>query len=286
MRTEIDIGNLRNLDLLPEEAREAIQFVFAPVAITRHARARMSQRGLRREDLGVLLAHATDIGDDRYMLRDRDAAQVIESCRRAIRIVKRQERMHDTGAAMVKACRRVIDTFERLRGKVLVICEGSLVTAYHQSRPIHPRFRKARSPQRRHDRQRKWIGDYAGCSHSWPIAVPAFAAHLCFACVTLLPRLLRGEWPWEAECSETGQASRLSHASGTYEDGGGRRLRASAAAGALIVGPATALPFGVIGLLAPQFSIAVSIPVPPVAAGVGVVIGVGVLIYRLRKRSK
>lgn len=146
----VDIGNQGHLlDLLPAELREAVRSIVTSIAITRHARMRMSQRGIHGADIEVLLVHATDIGDDRLMLRDRDANRMIERCRRAIRIVKRQKTMRNTNATL-RTLRGAISTFERLRGKVLVTCEGSLVTAYHQSEPIRSRFRKARA--RRHNR--------------------------------------------------------------------------------------------------------------------------------------
>lgn len=65
-------------------------------------------------DLEVLLAHGTDIGRDRIMLRRRDAARLIRSLKKEI------------------------SKIERLTGKVLVIADGQLVTAYHPSTPTRP----------------------------------------------------------------------------------------------------------------------------------------------------
>ena len=89
------------------------------LAITRHAEVRMSQRGIRETDVDFLLAHGTDVGPDRIVLTKRDAA-------RAIRDLKN----------------RIAD-IERLTGKVLVVAEGQLVTAFHSSKPVRP------SPERR-----------------------------------------------------------------------------------------------------------------------------------------
>ncbi len=80
-----------------------------PLHITRHAEARMSQRGIRNFDLDVLLDHGTDMGQDRLMLRTQDAE-------RAIGDLKRQ-----------------IARIQRLKGKIIVVSEGALITAYHQS---------------------------------------------------------------------------------------------------------------------------------------------------------
>ena len=80
------------------------------LTITRHAETRMSQRGIRESDLDILLAHGTEIGPGRIALRKRDAQETIR------RLKKR------------------IANIERLTGKVLVVTEGRLVTAYHGSK--------------------------------------------------------------------------------------------------------------------------------------------------------
>ena len=90
------------------------------LTMTRHSQTRMSQRGFRKTDLEVLLAHGTDIGRNRIMLRRRDSAKLI-------RDLKKQ-----------------IAKIERLTDKVLIVTEGQLVTAYHQTNPIRPSFRKTR----------------------------------------------------------------------------------------------------------------------------------------------
>ncbi len=91
--------------------------------ITRHGQVRMSQRGIRHSDLEVLLTHGTDVGRDRIMLRERDAAKLI-------RRLKKQ-----------------ITTVERLTNKVLVVPEGKLVTAYHQVKSTRPSYRRVRRPR-------------------------------------------------------------------------------------------------------------------------------------------
>ncbi len=83
------------------------------LAITRHAETRMAQRAIRESDLDVLLTHGTDIGQDRIMLKKRDAAELI------------------------RFWKKEIARIERLTGKVLVLTEGRLVTAYHETRPTH-----------------------------------------------------------------------------------------------------------------------------------------------------
>ncbi len=82
------------------------------IAITRHGEARLSQRGIRRSDLDILLAHGAEIAPDRFMLRKRDAAKAISD-------LKRQ-----------------IARLERLAGKEAVVAGGRLITAYHRTRPV------------------------------------------------------------------------------------------------------------------------------------------------------
>ena len=93
------------------------------LTITHHGEARMSQRGIRKADLNVILAHGTDIGRDRIMFTKRDAARI------------------------TRDLKRLIADVERLTDKVLVVENGRLITAYHQTAPIRPSFRRTRSPR-------------------------------------------------------------------------------------------------------------------------------------------
>lgn len=90
------------------------------LAMTRHAEARMSQRGIRESDLDFLLAHGSEVGGDKIMLTNRVAAELIRTRKREIADI------------------------ERLAGKVLVIAGGQLVTAYHQSKSARPPARRRR----------------------------------------------------------------------------------------------------------------------------------------------
>ena len=76
-----------------------------PVVYTRHAEKRMRQRGMRTDDIALVLACGTQIDDDAYLLRDRDVRQSIEA-------------------------------LQRLRNRKVVVREGAVVTAY-PSRPEH-----------------------------------------------------------------------------------------------------------------------------------------------------
>lgn len=80
--------------------------------LTRHAEARMSQRGIRKSDVELVLSLGTDIGRGRFLLKKRSAAKEIG------------------------ALKRQMARIERLAGKVLVIEDGHLVTSYHQTIPV------------------------------------------------------------------------------------------------------------------------------------------------------
>ena len=88
------------------------------IAITRHGEARLSQRGIRRSDLDILLAHGVETGPDRIMLRRGDAVK------------------------LVRELKKQIARLERLAGKEVVVADGRLVTAYHRTKPIRLSGRK------------------------------------------------------------------------------------------------------------------------------------------------
>lgn len=85
--------------------------------ITKHGRARMRQRGLRKTDPELILEYGTEIGQDRIMLRERDADKAIRSRKREIAIL------------------------ERLKNKVVVVSDGRLITAYHATAALRPSHR-------------------------------------------------------------------------------------------------------------------------------------------------
>lgn len=91
------------------------------VLVTRHAHARLSKRGIREADVDLVLTHGTEVGQDRIMLMAKDAANLI------------------------RARKREIAKIERLTGKVLVVSDGHLITAYHQARPSRSSRRRSRT---------------------------------------------------------------------------------------------------------------------------------------------
>lgn len=77
------------------------------LAFTRHAEARMRQRGLRERDLALLLDAATPLADDAWLLTAADADR--EIARR----------------------KREIEHLQRLRGCKVVVSGDEIVTVCH-----------------------------------------------------------------------------------------------------------------------------------------------------------
>lgn len=73
---------------------------------TRHGATRMRQRGMKNGDVALILAHATQVDNETWMLLERDANHAIQN--------RKQE----------------IEALERLRNFKLVMCSDGVVTAY------------------------------------------------------------------------------------------------------------------------------------------------------------
>jgi len=76
------------------------------LALSEHAKVRMSQRGVRRFDLDLVMDCASEIGEDVYFLSRQDAAREIS--RR----------------------KREIQALERLQGQKVVVVDETIVTCY------------------------------------------------------------------------------------------------------------------------------------------------------------
>lgn len=73
---------------------------------SRHAETRLQQRGIRKADIRIILAYGTQIDDETYFMRNRDAAREIETRKREIQ------------------------TLSRLVNRKVVIRDGRVITAY------------------------------------------------------------------------------------------------------------------------------------------------------------
>ena len=80
------------------------------IVYTRHAEARMQQRGIRSGDITLILACATQIDDETWFVRKRDAQREIGRLKREIK------------------------TLERLTDKKLVMPDELVVTIYPSRR--------------------------------------------------------------------------------------------------------------------------------------------------------
>ena len=76
------------------------------IIYSRHAETRMQQRGIRKADIRIILAYGTQIDDETYFMRNRDAAREIETRKREIQ------------------------TLSRLVNRKVVIRDGRVITAY------------------------------------------------------------------------------------------------------------------------------------------------------------
>lgn len=84
---------------------------------TRHAAARIRQRGMRDDDVAVIVAHGTQIGADTYVLRGRDAAGRIAKHKKEIARLERlrNRKVVMAGDAVVTCCRVHGRGWKRLR---------------------------------------------------------------------------------------------------------------------------------------------------------------------------
>ena len=76
------------------------------ITYSQHAETRMQQRGIRKTDIPVILAYGTQIDDETYFMRKRDANREIETRKREIQML----------------C--------RLANRKVVIRNGRVITAY------------------------------------------------------------------------------------------------------------------------------------------------------------
>ncbi|MDV7145636.1 hypothetical protein R3X27_23380 [Tropicimonas sp. TH_r6] len=79
------------------------------LTLSRHAEARMRQRGLRDDDLSLVLEVASAVTSNAFILTDKDVTNEIRRLKRRIQRV------------------------ERLRGTKVVVAEDTVVTAYHSN---------------------------------------------------------------------------------------------------------------------------------------------------------
>ena len=78
----------------------------AGLFVTEHAGRRLAQRSIQLRDADLIVLIGTEVSDG-YLVRDKDCE------------------------AVEHQIKRVLDRIRRLRGKRLVVVDGSIVTGYH-----------------------------------------------------------------------------------------------------------------------------------------------------------
>ena len=101
------------------------------ISLTRHAEVRCCQRSIRRQDLDLLLQHATDIGDGVLTMLPADVDRTVAELK------------------------RMIGALERLRGATAVVIDGNIVTVYRQD-------------FRRRNTRRRDLGSRDQPGQAWP----------------------------------------------------------------------------------------------------------------------
>ena len=59
------------------------------ITYSAHAETRMQQRGIRKADIPIILEYGTQIDDETYFMRNRDAVREIETRKREIQTLSR-----------------------------------------------------------------------------------------------------------------------------------------------------------------------------------------------------
>ncbi len=106
------------------------------IVLSRHAEARMSQRGRRPADLELIWSYGTEIGSDILYLSRRDVRRVVRPMNREIRRLNRLQRTSANTARQreIRRLKRKIQALERLSGWKLVVANDTAVTCYRSNR--------------------------------------------------------------------------------------------------------------------------------------------------------
>ena len=104
--------------------------------LSRHAEARMSQRGRRPADLELIWRYGTEIGSDVLFLSRRDVRRAVRPMNREIRRLNRLQRASaDTNRQReIRRLKRKMQALERLSGWKLVVANETVVTCYRSNR--------------------------------------------------------------------------------------------------------------------------------------------------------
>ena len=106
------------------------------IVLSRHAEARLNQRGMRPGDLERIYRFGTQIGGDIWFLKDKDVRRETRRLNREIRQLRRAQGSPASLALHreIRRRKREIHALERLRGRKLVVANDTVVTCYRSNR--------------------------------------------------------------------------------------------------------------------------------------------------------
>ena len=108
--------------------------------VTKHAEARMSQRGVRNKDVALVYQHGTQIGPSEWFMKRSDAAREMGNIKRVFRQLE-----GDLGSGkqrFERALKRKVQRLERLRGLQIVVQGDAMRTCYWPSTARQRRVRR------------------------------------------------------------------------------------------------------------------------------------------------
>lgn len=114
--------------------------------ITPHAEFRMSQRGIRNEDIELVLTCGTQIGPAEWLMKHTDAKREIDDLRNKVNWVQHMKKLRvftgNDANLEISAFKHDIQQFERLRGLMVVMEDGDVITCYWPSVAYRRRARR------------------------------------------------------------------------------------------------------------------------------------------------
>ena len=108
--------------------------------ISNHAEVRMSQRGVRGEDVDLVQTCGTQIGPVEWFMRDSDVKREIENLKRTFRQIERT--VKGGKQRLERALKRRMRRLERLRGLKVVVVGDTVLTCYWPSEAYQRRARR------------------------------------------------------------------------------------------------------------------------------------------------
>ena len=108
-------------------------------AISKHAMMRLSQRGVRDEDIDLIQRCGTQIGPAEWFMKRSDAEREIEEMKRMFRRLERTSK--NMKQRFERALKRRIQQLDRLKGLKVVVAGYTVITCYWPSAAYQRRAR-------------------------------------------------------------------------------------------------------------------------------------------------